>query len=93
MSMEAWIGLVLGSGLPAISFTVWLIRLEGRINQHDALDTLRFTNLMMRDDQLERDQQALRTEHTELKDKIMDKLGVIERSLSNIEGRLTKHVP
>lgn len=69
--------LILGSALAILSGVVWLVRLEGRINQVEAhnLDT-------------QKDIDDLRIRHEDLNEKLVSKLSEIEKALARIEGRL-----
>jgi chromosome segregation ATPase len=69
--------LVLGSALAILSGVVWLVRLEGRINQVES------SNI-----ETQKDVDDLRLKHESLDERLVNKLSEIERALARIEGRL-----
>jgi hypothetical protein len=83
------LGEVFPTVLAGVAFIVWLIRLEGRMNAHEEIDTLRFENIGLRQDHLDKEQDEIKQKHEKLEGKIIDKLSVIEKTLSKIEGRLS----
>ena len=75
--------------LAAIAGIVWMIRLEGKIKAQNDMQELRSTNIGLRAEKLDKDHSDLRQRFERLEDKIVQKLSTIEKSLSNIEGRLS----
>ena len=61
-----------------VLFTVWFIRLEGKIY-----------NVETRQDDQNDSLKELRTKHEALDNKIVEKLSNVERSLAKIEGQLS----
>lgn len=56
---------------------VWLVRLEGRLNQNERLNN-----------ETQKDVDDLRARHEALDERLMAKLSQIERALARIEGHL-----
>lgn len=69
--------LILGASLSILAGVVWLVRLEGRINQVESknIDT-------------QNDLDDLRKRHEALGDRLISHLSEIEKALARIEGRL-----
>jgi hypothetical protein len=63
--------------LGALAFTVWLVRLEGKISQVESLAI-----------EAQKDVDVLRTKHESLDSKIVEQLGQVRESLARLEGAL-----
>ena len=81
-------GLIFSLLSAMIGVTVWLIRIEGRLKAHDEVDALRFNNVGLRQDKLDKEYSELKERQARVEDKLLEKLSHIEKSLAKIEGRL-----
>lgn len=72
-----------------VATIVYVIRNEGKMIGNERISKLQFENLNQRIDKVEVSHDDLENRHSQLQDRIIDKLSVIEKHLSKIEGRLS----
>lgn len=67
----------LAFGVAIIAFVVWLVRLEGRVNQNERLTTIAQASV-----------DELRRRHEQLDSELVRKLSRLESAIARIEGYL-----
>jgi negative regulator of sigma E activity len=69
---------ILAAAITTVVGIVWLVRLEGRINYQEKFSK-----------ETQKDVDELRIKHENLDDKLLARIGELEKTLARIEGALT----